>query len=308
MWARVGRWAIRLLCIAALGLAAPAAANAQGRMATINGERLYYEVTGKGAPIVLIHGWSLNLEMWDPQVSALTRCFRVIRYDRRGFGRSSGTEDATWDAADLEALLDHLGESKVHLLGMSQAGRVALQFAHRNSDRVSSLILHGATPPGGFGLPWSGADRNPFEAWARIAREEGLDAFRRAWAAHPLMEVPAGRPDVRERLAGLLESYRGGRILNPSSPSGPVNPVTMEDLSLISAPTLVLIGKTEVPYLQIVAHALAYYIPNARLIAVPGGGHLINLIDPEAYNATVLEFLAEVDRSPCMSTSRQFQR
>lgn len=298
MSTRARGWGLRLFCLVALGLAAPAAANAQGGIATINGERLYYEVTGEGAPIVLIHGWSLNLEMWDPQVSALSRRFRVIRYDRRGFGRSSGSEDATWDAADLEALLDHLGESKVHVLGMSQAGRVALQFARRNPDRVSCVILHGATPPAGFGLPWSGADRNPFDAWARIAREEGLDAFRRAWAAHPLMEVPAGRTDVRERLAELLASYAGGRILSPPSPSGPVSPLSMEDLLLIGAPTLVLIGETEVPYLQIVAHALAYYIPNARLMVVPGGGHLVNLIDPEAYNATVLEFLAEIDPSP----------
>ena len=297
MSTRVGGWGLRLLLMTALALAAPAAANAQGCLATVNGERLYYDVTGEGAPIVLIHGWSLNLEMWEPQVSALSRRFRVIRYDRRGFGKSSGSEDATWDAADLEALLDHLGVSKVHVLGMSQAGRVALQFALRNSDRVSSLILHGATPPAGFGLPWSGADRNPFDQWARIAREEGLDAFRRAWSAHPLMEVPAGRPDVRVRLAEMLESYPGGRILNPPAPSGPVGPVTMDDLSRIGVPTLVLIGETEVPYLRIVAHALTYYLPNARLGEVQGGGHLVNLIHPEAYNAIVLDFLAEVDRS-----------
>jgi pimeloyl-ACP methyl ester carboxylesterase len=239
----------------------------------------------------------LNLDMWESQVSALSRRFRVIRYDRRGFGRSSGSEDATWDAADLEALLVHLGESKVHVLGMSQAGRVALQFARRNPDRISSLILHGATPPAGFGLPWSGADRNPFDTWARIAREESLQAFRRAWAAHPLMEVPAGRPDVRTRLAELLESYRGGRILSPPSPSGPVGPLTMDDLTLIGVPTLVLIGESEVPYLQIVAHALAYYIPDARLIVVTGGGHLVNLIEPGTYNAAVLAFLADINRS-----------
>lgn len=111
------------------------------------------------------------------------------------------------------------------------------------------------------------------------------------------MEVPAGRPDVRAGLAELLASYPGGRILSPPSRSGPVSSVTMADLPLIGVPTLVLIGETEVPYLQIVAHALAYYTPDARLVVVPGVGHLVNLVDPEAYNATVLEFLAEVDRS-----------
>jgi len=298
MSTRVGVGApLWVLCMSTLGLTVPAAADAQGSIAEINGERLYYEVTGAGPRIVLIHGWSLNLEMWDPQVSTLSQRFRVIRYDRRGFGRSSGREDASWDAADLEALLDHLGEGKVHVLGMSQAGRVALQFALRNPDRVSSVILHGATPPQGFGLPWSGADRVPFDAWARIAREQGPDAFRRAWAEHPLMHVPAGRSDIRARLAELLASYAGGRILDPAPPSGPVGPFTMQDLSLVGVPTLVLIGESEVPYLQIVARGIASYIPNARLMVVPGGGHVVNLIEPEAYNAAVLEFLAEVDRS-----------
>lgn len=267
-----------------------------GHFQTSDGVDLYYETVGDGTPLVLIHGWSLNLEMWDPQVSALGRGYRIIRYDRRGFGKSTGSEDGTWDAADLEELLDHLGEGSVHLLGMSQAGRVALQFARRNPERVLTIILHGATPPEGIGLPWSGVDRNPFDTWARIAREQGLDAFRRAWAAHPLMEVPPSRLDVQARLAELLVSYPGGRILQPLPPSGPVASLTMEDLPLIDVPTLVLIGESEVPYLIIVAHVLAYYIPNARLAVVPGGGHMVNLIAPDAYNAKVLEFLAEVDR------------
>jgi pimeloyl-ACP methyl ester carboxylesterase len=278
--------------------AVPASATAQGGIAPINGESLNYEVAGEGAPLVLIHGWSLNLRMWDRQASELSRRFRVIRYDRRGFGKSSGNEDVTWDAADLNALLDHLGATKVHLLGMSQGARVALQFARRYPDRVSSLVLHGTPAPDGFGLPWSGADRARFDEWAKIAREKGLDAFRRAWAAHPLMEIPAGRPEARARLTELLAAYRGGRFLSPAPPSGPVASVTMDDLPRIGVPTLVLAGDREVPFLQIVARALAYYIPNARLAVVSGGGHMVNLIEPDRYNATILEFLADVHRRP----------
>ncbi|MGQ0702284.1 MAG: alpha/beta fold hydrolase [Gemmatimonadales bacterium] len=285
-----------LWCLPFFALAAPASALGQGRTATINGESLYYEVAGTGTPLVLIHGWSLNLAMWDPQVSALSRRFRVIRYDRRGFGKSSGSEDVSWDAADLNALLDHLAATKAHLLGMSQGGRVALQFARRYPDRVLSLMLHGTPPPEGFGLPWSGADRTRFDDWTTIAREQGLDAFRRTWAAHPLMEIPAARPGARARLAELLAGYRGGRFFNPTPPSGPLGAVTMDDLSRISVPTLVLVGESEVPFLRIVARALAYYVPTARLAVVPGGGHMVNLIEPDRYNATILEFLTGVDR------------
>jgi 3-oxoadipate enol-lactonase len=222
----------------------------------------------------------------------------VIQYDRRGFGKSSGSEDGSWDAADLNALLDHLGVRTAHILGMSQGGRVALQFARSYPARVLSLTLHGTSPPEGFGLPWIGADRPRFDDWAKVAREQGLDAFRRTWAAHPLMEVPADRPEARARLSELLAAYRGGRFLNPTQPSGPIGVDTMEDLPRISVPTLVVVGDRDVPFLQIAARGLAYYIPDARLAVVVGGGHMVNLIEPDRYNATVLKFLTEVDRSP----------
>ena len=278
-------------------LAAPFLAQVQGQpssgIAKINGENIYYEVDGKGTPVVLIHGWSLNLRMWDPQVPALKDHFRVIRYDRRGFGRSSGSEDVTWDAADLNALLDHLGVTAAHLLGNSQGGRVALHFARDYPDRVLSITLHGTSSPDGFGLQWTGDDRPRFDEWAKIAREDGIDAFRRAWNAHPLMAIPSGKDDARRRLRALIDDYRGGRFLNPVQPSGPVRPITMEEVRQIRVPTLVIIGEYEVPFLQIVARARAYSIPGARLSVIPGGGHMITLIEPAGYNATVERFLEE---------------
>jgi pimeloyl-ACP methyl ester carboxylesterase len=284
---RVFPWAVALFVAATTAMA-------QGGVAAVNGENLHYEVSGNGTPLVLIHGWSLNLRMWDPQVAALSRRFRVIRYDRRGFGESSGSEDITWDAADLVALLDHLGATKVHVLGMSQGARVALQFARDHPDRVSSLVLHGAPPPDGFGLPWSGADRPRFDEWATIAREQGLSAFRSAWQAHPMMKIPAGNADAEASVAKLLAAYRGGRFSSPKAAPGPVAAITMDELPRVVAPTLVLIGDGEVPFLQVVGRALVYYLPSARLAVVPGGGHLVNLIEPARYNAAVLGFLSGI--------------
>jgi len=285
---------LSLLCLTLLTLAAPSRAFAQSGIAKINGESLYYEAVGQGTPLILIHGWSLNSRMWDAQVPALSKRFRVIRYDRRGFGKSSGNEDVSWDAVDLNALLDQLGVKKVHVLGLSQGARVAMQFARDYPERVASLVLHGPSPPEGF-LPWSGADRTKFDEWTTLARERGMDAFRREWSAHPLMEIPPGHPRARTSLDEMLAAYRGGRFLSPKPPSGPVAPITMDDLRRISAPTLVLSGEREVPFLQIVARALAYYIPNARLVVVPGGGHMVNMIEPDRYNSAILKFLGSVN-------------
>jgi 3-oxoadipate enol-lactonase len=279
-----------VLSAALIATTAYAQAPKDSGYAKLNGETIYYESEGRGSALVLIHGWSLNLGMWDRQVSAFRQHFRVVRYDRRGFGKSSGNEDVTWDAADLNALLDYLGVEKAHLLGNSQGGRVALQFAKAYPNRVLSMTLQGTAAPDGFGLQWTGADRPRFEEWTKMAREQGMDAFRRAWRAHPLMAVPAGNA-VRTRLNDLISEYRGGRFLNPAPPSGSIAPVTMDDVRQIRVPVLVIIGESEVPFLQIVARSLAYYVPNARLSIIPGGGHLINLIAPARYNEAVKRFL-----------------
>lgn len=265
-----------------------------GQFLEANGARLYYEADGQGSPLVLIHGWSLNLRMFDPQVPAFCREYRVIRMDRRGFGRSSDGEDTTWDAVDLKTLVDHLDVARAHVLGMSQGGAVALAFAAAFSDRVESLILHGPPAPSGFGLRWSGPDRWPVAEYRALAKEKGLGAFRQAWGQHPLLRIPDEKADARARLDRMLAEYRGGLILNPLDPSGPTRIPALDDLEKIQAPTLVLTGDDEIPYFRIVADALAYAIPKARRVVVPGGGHLVNLVQPERYNEAVLGFLRTV--------------
>lgn len=111
------------------------------------------------------------------------------------------------------------------------------------------------------------------------------------------MAVPAGNPEARKSIDALLAEYRGARFLQPLQPSGPIPAITMDDLPKITMPTLVLIGDREVPYLQIVARALAYTIPNATMTIVPGGGHMINVTEPARYNAAVLSFLSSYHSS-----------
>jgi 3-oxoadipate enol-lactonase len=266
---------------------------AHARIVECHGARLYVEEQGTGFPLVLLHGWSLDLRMFDDQVPAFSRRFRVIRLDRRGFGRSSDGEDVTWDAADLAAVLDAVGVERAHVLGMSQGATVALAFTLAHPDRVARLVLHGAPAPRGFGLRWNGPDRWPLEEYRTIAAREGLEAFRRAWLAHPLMHIPPGHDRARRRRDEMVAAYRGGVLLDPRPPSGPVPTPTMDDLERVAAPVLVLTGEDETPYFRIVADALAYAIPGARRAVIPGGGHLINLIEPARYNEAVIAFLED---------------
>lgn len=267
------------------------------RFIDTHGARIHVDETGAGDRLVLLHGWSLDSRMFEDQVPAFSLSYRVIRVDRRGFGRSSEGEDVTWDPADLAAVLDALGVERAHVLGMSQGATVALAFALAYPGRVSSLVLHGPPAPRGFGLRWAGPDRWPLEEYRALASREGFEAFRRAWLAHPLMHIPPGHEEARRRRDAMVADYRGGLLLDPRPPSGPVPAATMDDLGRVGVPVLVLTGQDEIPYFRIVADALAYAIPGARRVVIPGGGHLINLIEPARYNEVVLRFLQDASGS-----------
>src|SRR5262245_18547849 len=91
-----------------------------------DGAQLRFRDEGEGSPVVLIHGWALDLDMWTPPFAALKNAFRVIAYDRRGFGLSYGLPMLAQDPVDLEHLLDARGIERAALVGMSQGARVAL--------------------------------------------------------------------------------------------------------------------------------------------------------------------------------------
>ena len=112
----------------------------------VPGARLAYEVTGDGPAVVLVHGFGLDMRMWDPQAANLAPRSRVLRYDCRGFGASGPFDPATpyTHAGDLLALLDHCGIGQAVLAGLSFGGRIVLQAALAAPDRVLARRLPGA--------------------------------------------------------------------------------------------------------------------------------------------------------------------
>ena len=119
--------------------------------AEVNDTRLYYEVSGSGHPLVLIHGLALDTRMWDDQFQAFSEYYRVIRFDLRGFGNSTlptGDQYAYFD--DLFALLNYLDISQAHILGLSLGGSVAVDFALAYPEATSSLILVDVSGLDGF--------------------------------------------------------------------------------------------------------------------------------------------------------------
>jgi len=254
---------------------------------TTDGARLRYRDEGGGPPILMVHGWTLDLQMWEPQAAALRDTFRLVRFDRRGFGLSSGRPSVARDIADIGSLCDHLALGDVALAGMSQGVRAALGFALTAPKRISCLILDG--PPDYGRSPVPADDDVPLDYYRGIARARGMAAFRREWAAHPLLSLRTSDPRMREILDAMILRYPGFDLMEPD-----VSAEVSADSSLlhcIDVPALVITGDQELASRTQAANDLAGKLNNAERAVIPASGHLPNLDNPQIYNTVVRRFL-----------------
>ena len=267
---------------------AAAAGHEPARFLVRDTVRLHYRDDGAGPPLVLIHGWLMDLTAWDAEQPVWSAHFRVLRMDRRGFGRSDGLPSFAGDADDVLALLDERGVERAALLGMSQGARVALDLAQRAPTRVSAVVLDGAPALDGLpGGPW--LQETPLDRYRRLLAAEGLESLRTELAAHPLMQLHSREPAARQALAAMLARYTGVDLADPTA----AQPSPPADCAGLRLPVLVINGERDTPQRLAVGDALARLIPGATRKLVPGAGHLACLDAPAAYARIVSDFLHE---------------
>lgn len=258
------------------------------QIAKVAGTHLYYESIGNGPCLVLIHGFSLDSGMWDDQIEALCRRYRVIRYDMRGFGRSALPGEESYSAAaDLKALLDYLEVESAAILGLSLGGGVALDFALMFPEATSALILAGAMMDG---WRWSAAwNEQVGTVWA-AGRHAGVEAAKKRWLALPLFLPSLQQPEVARRLAEMVAAYSGWHWVH-RDPQRHLQLPAGERLGSIAAPTLIVIGERDVADFRAMADALHAEIRGSQKAILPGVGHMVNMEAAEPFNALVLDFL-----------------
>lgn len=256
--------------------------------------RLRYRDEGEGVPVVFIHGWTVDLDVWNPQAATLSLSMRVIRLDRRGFGLSDGTPDLAGDCDDLQALLDRLGIAQAALVGASQGARVALAFAMREPDRVVSVILDG--PPDEIGKSGTAGDEDfSVEEFRQLVRDGGVDAFRRAWRNNPLMRLHSTDAGARALLDSMLARYPARDLLDPNSKSSPC--VGAATLARCATPALIVNGRFDTKTRLRAGEQLARVLPQAERVLIPDAGHLPNLDNPGTYNEAIQSFLRRQSRA-----------
>ncbi|CAA9422161.1 MAG: Non-heme chloroperoxidase [uncultured Pseudonocardia sp.] len=268
---------------------------------------LYYEDHGAGRPVVLIHGWPLSGRSWENQVPALVDAgYRVITYDRRGFGKSSqpwnGYDYDTF-TADLHTLLEHLDLTDAALVGFSMGGGEVVRYLaqHGAGGRVSRAVLAAAVPPYLYKSddnPDGGLDDTTIDAFRAGVlgdRLEFLDGFTRDFFSSGT-GLTGKKVLVSEPQRHYALSIAAG-----ASPKGTLDCITAfgrtdfrADLAAVTVPTLVIHGDSDqiVPF-EVSGKRSAESIPGAQLAVIDGGPHGFNVTHATEFNAALLEFLSK---------------
>ena len=267
---------------------------AEKRWVEVDGGRLYVASYGEGPPLLLLHGWTLDGRMFGPQLEAWAGEFTVIVPDRRGFGRSTAPPALARELDDIDALLADFALEGVHLLGMSQGGRVALRYAATRRGRLRSLILQGAVVDG-FAADEAADERLPIAEWAALARAGGVEAVKKQWLAHPMLRLGPEAAEGRRLLKAMVADYRGADLVGFDAADYAFALDVLAALSHFTKPTLILTGARESAARKAHARAILEAIPNAREVFLERSGHLANLSEPEAYAEAVAAFVREVE-------------
>jgi pimeloyl-ACP methyl ester carboxylesterase len=262
----------------------------QSGFVEVEGGRLYYEVAGVGPPVVFVHAFTLDTRMWEDQVDALAREFRLIRYDARGFGRSSlpvpGQPYSPVD--DLLALTRKLDAHKPHLVGVSMGARFALDLAVSEPDAARSLVFIDGVIGG---WQWSKAWLESYAPIVQAGRRGDVAAAKAAWLAHPLFGPAREKPAVDARLQRMVADYSGWHFTH-ADPQRMLNPPAIHQLGRVRVPTLAIVGDRDLADFRRMAETVERQVANARRLGIAGSGHLSNMEAPEVVNQALRSFLS----------------
>jgi pimeloyl-ACP methyl ester carboxylesterase len=259
----------------------------------VNNLNMYYEIHGKGFPLIMIMGLSANVYWWDPPfLEELARHFQILIFDNRGVGRSDDPQvdfSIKTMAEDLAALMDAVDIRRAHVLGISMGGMIAQEFALNWPERVEKLVLCATNCGGAEQILASNEVLQTLMSFAQ--REHDQELVKETLPLLLSEDFIAENPQwIEERTAAILKipttpsSY--GRQLGAI-----MNFHTFERLGSITAPVLVLHGKKDILIPPENAKILAEKIPGAELALFENSAHLVFSQETQIVTNAIVEFL-----------------
>lgn len=250
------------------------------------------EADGIGLPVVFLHAGVADRRMWRDQMQAVAQAgYHVISYDRRGYGETHSDDEPFNHLVDLEAVLDHLDIRAAVLVGCSMGGGLAIDFALENPERTVGLVL--------VGTSITGTDEPEFEPEIEPLVQALDDALERAdrdlinqLQAHAWLDGPTsvnGR--VRGAVRELFFDMNGIALHKPDLSQEEEREPAFDSLSAISAPTLLVVGELDFPYIIERHDILSEEIEDSFAVVLEGTAHLPSLERPDLFNPLLIEFL-----------------
>jgi pimeloyl-ACP methyl ester carboxylesterase len=241
-----------------------------------------YDVQGKGPAVVLLTGSNLDRRMWARETGWLAETHTVVRYDLRAHGQSDTATAPFSHLGDLWEVLDALKISKAAIVGLSAGSAIALDAALENPSRIERIVLAGPAPSG-----YVPRERAAFVGDLTSA----LQARDYKRAADVLLATPvfAAPPDSQALVRQMVTENDRLWTVPRELMKGPAR-TAIDRLDQVRVPTLVLVGENDAAQRE-PAELLGKRVPGARLVVIPGGGHLLNLTSPKEFESAVAPFL-----------------
>jgi len=254
----------------------------------VKGGVLFYEAAGKGEYIMLLHDGMVNRQIWDEQFPILAKNYRVIRYDRRGYGKSSDPQTQYSHIDDLNQVFLQLNIAKAVVFGMSSGGRLAIDFTLTYPEKVKAIVLVGAVVSG-FGYTSHMNTRGgSYNQQVRSSDKASIINF----IDKDPYEIYSGNKEAKEKVIKLIP-YMGRDNTIPTKPAAKV---AIKSLSEIMVPALILVGEYDIPDVHAHAGALNAGIQNSKREIISKAGHLIPIEQPQLFLEAVTSFLAKIPK------------
>lgn len=257
--------------------------------------RLYAEEAGEGEAITMLHGFLVDSGQWDAEFAELATTHHVLRYDARGFGRSTIEPGNYAHHEDLAAVLDARGIERTALLACSGGAATALDFTLAHPERVSALILVGAGYWGRFAESTPAA-RAFLQALRTMDANGLIDSSLRAFTDGPCRAPNEVDPFVRkhtEEMTSRLFKRETSYWTRVAQDQRTPQPDALSRLHAIDVPTVLIVGSEDQVEAHNLTRELAQGIGHARALMVDGAGHHANLDAPAQVIAEVRHVLSE---------------
>jgi pimeloyl-ACP methyl ester carboxylesterase len=264
--------------------------------AEIKDVRIYYEIDGEGSNIVFVHAGCADCRMWDGQFITFARNHRVLRYDMRGYGKSTVSTGSFSNRDDLYHLLEVLGIQQAHFIACSMGSLAVTDFALEHPERVKSLVLvspalsgylYEGPPPQSVLDMIDARKTGDLQRAAEIQSQIWADGFKRNSDQVNIEVHELVRQMSLDALTLQTDIIRETTFLIEE----PLNPPAMERLGQINIPTLVIVGDLDDDTEMAIAEVLTARISGAQKAVIHGTAHLPNMEKPEEFNQFVLAFL-----------------